>query len=150
MYRKRWTVKALRMDLQYNTVGNGTSTSLRMICVFIFWMLLYASGIYSLYFIVLSFFFFFFFFSLSFGSKKEKEVEVVEEEEEEEEGKDISWDQVSPLKACDGKEDKEKEEKKEEEDKDENEDEDEVEVENEDEKDEVEECSLRVDVTVSL
>ncbi|KAF7382283.1 hypothetical protein HZH68_015202 [Vespula germanica] len=45
MYRKRWTVKALRMDLQYNTVGNGTSTSLRMICVFIFWMLLYVTKV---------------------------------------------------------------------------------------------------------
>ncbi|XP_015187302.1 PREDICTED: neuronal growth regulator 1-like isoform X1 [Polistes dominula] len=44
MYRKRWTVKALRMDLQYNTVGNGTNASLRMICVFIFSMLLYDSA----------------------------------------------------------------------------------------------------------
>ncbi|XP_025267757.1 zwei Ig domain protein zig-8 isoform X6 [Camponotus floridanus] len=41
MYRKRWAVKALGMDLQYN--GNGTSRykPFKMICTFFFFMLLH-------------------------------------------------------------------------------------------------------------
>ncbi|XP_072749604.1 zwei Ig domain protein zig-8-like isoform X1 [Anoplolepis gracilipes] len=47
MYRKRWTVKALGMDLQYN--GNGTSRykPFKMICTFFLFMLLHESIAYE-------------------------------------------------------------------------------------------------------
>ncbi|XP_018359641.1 PREDICTED: kin of IRRE-like protein 3 isoform X1 [Trachymyrmex cornetzi] len=41
MYRKRWTVKALGMDLQYSGNGTGWRKPFKMICVFILFMLLH-------------------------------------------------------------------------------------------------------------
>ncbi|XP_011645794.1 zwei Ig domain protein zig-8-like isoform X2 [Pogonomyrmex barbatus] len=47
MYRKRWTVKALGMDLQYSGNGTGRCKPFKMICVFIPFMLLHESIAYE-------------------------------------------------------------------------------------------------------
>ncbi|XP_011166825.1 zwei Ig domain protein zig-8 isoform X2 [Solenopsis invicta] len=41
MYRKRWTVKALGMDLQYSGDGTGRCKLFKMICIFILFILLH-------------------------------------------------------------------------------------------------------------
>ncbi|XP_032687131.1 zwei Ig domain protein zig-8-like isoform X2 [Odontomachus brunneus] len=43
MYRKRWTVKALGMDLQYSTNGIGRHIPFKMICIFFLTMLLHGN-----------------------------------------------------------------------------------------------------------
>lgn len=47
MYRKRWTVKALRMDLRYGGSGSGWCTPAKMICIFFFSILLHEEAVHS-------------------------------------------------------------------------------------------------------
>ncbi|KOC59941.1 hypothetical protein WH47_09122 [Habropoda laboriosa] len=51
MYRKRWTVKALRMDLRYGVNGSGWCAPAlpKIICIFVFSMLLHGKPMHNLY-----------------------------------------------------------------------------------------------------